>query len=138
MQPLHSNHGISLDPLGMTETSAVERLILADEAFRRLIAIERKRSERSRQPFVLMLLEQRVNRKSRGGDISLEEILHKLCRTIRETDMAGWYENGSAVGIMFTELARSTPAGSPEELMIRMRDVLRTTLDLRIMCRTGP
>lgn len=128
MQPLRSHHGISLDPLGMTETSAVERLILADEAFRRLIAIERKRSERSRQPFVLMLLEQRVNRKSRGGDISLEDILHKLCRTIRETDMAGWYEGGSAVGIMFTELARSTPAGSPEELMIRMREVLRTTL----------
>jgi lipopolysaccharide/colanic/teichoic acid biosynthesis glycosyltransferase len=128
MQPQRSNHGISLDPLGMTESSAVERLILPGEAFRRLIALERKRSERSRQPFVLMLLERRVNRRPQSGEISLEGILQALCQAIRETDVAGWYENGSVIGIMFTELARGKATESPEGLLIRMRELLRATL----------
>ena len=37
--------------------SAIEPGALAEEAFKRLIAIERKRTERSKSPFVLMLLE---------------------------------------------------------------------------------
>ena len=36
---------------------AVEREILREDAFKRMIAIERKRTERSAKPFLLMLLE---------------------------------------------------------------------------------
>ena len=45
-----------VDPL--LETSpAVERKPLEEETFRQTIAIERKRTERSKAPFLLMLLE---------------------------------------------------------------------------------
>ena len=43
-----------IDPLS---EPAPERRALDEESFRRVIAIERKRTERSKAPFVLMLLE---------------------------------------------------------------------------------
>ena len=44
------------DPL-LESVTAGERKALDEESFRRVIAIERKRTERSKAPFVLMLLE---------------------------------------------------------------------------------
>lgn len=34
-----------------------ERVVLSEENFKRTIAVERKRTERSREPFLLMLVE---------------------------------------------------------------------------------
>ena len=46
----------SADPL-LDVTPAVDRTPLDEEMFRRMIAIERKRTERSMSPFLLILLE---------------------------------------------------------------------------------
>jgi hypothetical protein len=37
--------------------SAVDRAVLNEQMFRRMLAIERKRTERSKEPFLLMLLD---------------------------------------------------------------------------------
>ncbi len=52
-----------IDPLS---EPASERRVLDEESFRRVIAIERKRTERSKAPFVLMLLEV-TNQQCREG-----------------------------------------------------------------------
>ena len=119
----------------MATDSAAERAILPSEAFRQMIALERKRSERSRQPLVLMLLSGRESRASRNIEILLEKILATLCRSIRETDLAGWYENGSAAGIIFTELGRNEATPDLDELMTRMRELLRTNVKSEVMAR---
>jgi exopolysaccharide biosynthesis polyprenyl glycosylphosphotransferase len=78
--------------------------ILTEEAFRRVISLERKRSERTLRPFVLLLMDAgRTQPTEKNGRILLD-ILSALQTATRETDVMGWYETNSAVGVMFTEI----------------------------------
>ena len=53
----NSGNGSSLDSLSSKPTSLEPREVLQEESFKRMIAVERKRTERSAKPFLLMLLE---------------------------------------------------------------------------------
>lgn len=53
----YSVNGSNLGALLLEPVSAGEREVLNEETFRRMISIERKRTERSRKPFLLMLLD---------------------------------------------------------------------------------
>ena len=74
---------------------------LAEDQFRRMLARERKRSERSRKHLVLMLIDGGL--KNKKTDALLEQIAVVLCASIRETDLAGWFEANSVFGVIFTE-----------------------------------
>jgi lipopolysaccharide/colanic/teichoic acid biosynthesis glycosyltransferase len=74
---------------------------LSEEQFRRMLARERKRSERSRKHLVLMLIDGGL--KNKKTDALLEQIAVVLCASIRETDLAGWFEANSVFGVIFTE-----------------------------------
>ncbi len=52
-----SGNGSSVAASLFKPLPAGEREVLNEEAFQRMIAIERKRTERSRKPFLLMLLD---------------------------------------------------------------------------------
>ena len=78
--------------------------VLTEEVFCRMIALERKRSERTQRPFVLLLMDTgHTPPTERNGRILLD-ILSALQTATRETDVMGWYETNSAVGVMFTEI----------------------------------
>src|ERR1700730_5253234 len=78
--------------------------LLSEEQFRRMLCRERKRSERSRKSLLPMLIDSK-GMKQRKGDIALMgKIARILNDTIRETDLAGWFEAGSVLGVIFTEL----------------------------------
>jgi lipopolysaccharide/colanic/teichoic acid biosynthesis glycosyltransferase len=83
---------------------AAERSILSEKAFRRMIAIERKRTERSTEPFLLMLADLGDLR----GDPESVKLLHKIAAALlessRDTDVVGWYREGITAGAMFTGL----------------------------------
>jgi len=81
------------------------REVLNEETFKRMIAVERKRTERSREPFLLMLLEDGNPQHSAKRGTALANMLSVLPRSIRETDIIGWYKDGTTVGLMFTGLA---------------------------------
>lgn len=87
--------------------SAVEREILSEDAFRRMIAIERKRTERSREPFLLMLLEAGHHDRAESSHKTLDSIMSAMLSSTRETDVVGWYKDRTTVGVMFTGLAVS-------------------------------
>lgn len=92
-------------PDGQLEKGSGERRgVLNEEAFNRMIALERKRTERSKQPFVLMLLEGRGHHSSRISGGPLDSILPVLLSSIRETDVIGWYKDRKAVGVLYTGL----------------------------------
>jgi len=78
--------------------------VLNEEVFRRMISLERKRSERTQRPFVLLLMDTgRTQPTEKNGKLLLD-ILSSLQSATRETDIMGWYEANSSVGVMFTEI----------------------------------
>jgi lipopolysaccharide/colanic/teichoic acid biosynthesis glycosyltransferase len=81
------------------------REVLKEETFKRMIAVERKRTERSREPFLLMLLEGGNHQSSEKNGKALDNTLSVLPISIRETDVIGWYTDRTAVGVMFTGLS---------------------------------
>lgn len=79
---------------------------LSEDHFRRMLSRERKRSERSRKHMVLMLIDGKgvISKKT---DALLEQIAVVLGAAIRETDIAGWFENNSVFGVIFTEFGEA-------------------------------
>jgi lipopolysaccharide/colanic/teichoic acid biosynthesis glycosyltransferase len=78
--------------------------LVSEEVFLRILGMERKRAERSRKPFLLMLL-----RTEKGIDRDLEQnflagIGSAIPSSIRETDVCGWYKEQSAIGVILTEI----------------------------------
>jgi hypothetical protein len=67
-----------------------------------MISLEKKRSERSRQPFLLMLLD--VGNCLPSGRDVMEKMLSALCLSTRETDVTGWCKDNSVLGVMFTAI----------------------------------
>ncbi len=95
-----------VDPI-IDATAYGERDVLTEEAFRRRIAIERKRTERSREPFLLMLLEAGSAQNGTAAEQTLDGIVGAMQSSTRETDVVGWYKDGNTVGVMFTGLVVS-------------------------------
>jgi lipopolysaccharide/colanic/teichoic acid biosynthesis glycosyltransferase len=94
----------SADPL-LEITPTVERTPLDEETFRGMIAIERKRTERSKAPFLLMLLEAVNDESANKNRTTLRKVISALLSSSRDTDLIGWYQEGVIVGAMFTGIA---------------------------------
>jgi lipopolysaccharide/colanic/teichoic acid biosynthesis glycosyltransferase len=109
--------------------SSGERAVLNPEAFRRMIALERKRSERSRKPFILLLLDMGDRPSNKNGKI-LAKISSVLSALTRDTDVTGWYSEERVVGVMFTEIAAEDSTSIPNTIITRVTDTLRGNLSL--------
>jgi lipopolysaccharide/colanic/teichoic acid biosynthesis glycosyltransferase len=109
-------------------TSAIERGALNEDAFKRVIAIERKRTERSKSPFVLMLLEVANHQHLEKTRSALECIVAALVASCRDTDLVGWYKEGSIIGVMFTGLVISDKNSILSAILNRVSDTLRNEL----------
>jgi lipopolysaccharide/colanic/teichoic acid biosynthesis glycosyltransferase len=83
--------------------------VLKEEAFRTLLLLERRRAERSRKPFILMLLTLPPASKKREA---LGEVGDVLAKFIRESDLIGWYEHEAVLGVIFTEIGSGSSGGS--------------------------
>jgi len=108
--------------------SAAERGALGEEAFKRLIAIERKRTERSKSPFVLMLLEVTNHQNLEKTKRALDCIVAALLTASRDTDVVGWYKENSVVGAMFTGLVISDRNSILSAILNRVSETLRNEL----------
>jgi lipopolysaccharide/colanic/teichoic acid biosynthesis glycosyltransferase len=84
--------------------SAGKREVLNEDTFNRMIAVERKRTERTKQPFLLMLLETGNQQGPARNGGSLESMVSALLPAIRETDVIGWYKDRTVIGVMYTGL----------------------------------
>jgi lipopolysaccharide/colanic/teichoic acid biosynthesis glycosyltransferase len=102
--------------------------ILSEEAFRRMISVERKRSERSQRPFVLLLIDTGRNQPGDKEGRVLLDMLSALRVATRETDYTGWYTTNSVVGVMFTEIILDNNAVL-STILSRIGALLRERLD---------
>ncbi len=75
-----------------------------EDYFHHLFYMERKRSERSLKPFLLMLVDISSLLSDKAGDNFIKKIANVLSSCKRETDTAGWYQYDSIMGAVFTEL----------------------------------
>ena len=118
----------SLDFLSADVVPVEERGILNEGAFHRMISLERKRTERSRKPFLLMLLDMGDGLRSDNNEKALDKILSALSLSTRETDVTGWYKNNAVVGVMFTEFGADDRNTILTTLMTRVSETLRNNL----------
>jgi lipopolysaccharide/colanic/teichoic acid biosynthesis glycosyltransferase len=72
--------------------------------FRHMLRVERMRTERSKKPFLLILLDiYKIMVKCPQGE-TLASIKTALLPSLREVDVRGWYHNHRTIGIIFTEM----------------------------------
>ena len=124
----HSGNGSSRGLIPSEPLSSAERRVLPEETFKRMIAIERKRTERSRNPFLLMLLETGKYHASEKNGKVIANILVALLESTRETDVIGWYEDRSSVGAMFTELGAEDRPSILSTMLSRVSAILQDKL----------
>jgi lipopolysaccharide/colanic/teichoic acid biosynthesis glycosyltransferase len=102
--------------------------VLKEETFKRMIAIERKRTERSRVSFLLMLLDAGDHQNSRKNGKTLENVLSVLPTSIRETDIIGWYTDQTTVGVIFTGLSCNDKTSILSVILSKVSCTLRDQL----------
>lgn len=102
--------------------------VLKEDTFRRMIAIERKRTERSNEPFLLMLLETGNHQGSEKNEKAFDNILSILPLSIRETDLIGWYKDRITVGVLFTGLPRKDKSAILSVILSKVSSTLADQL----------
>lgn len=108
--------------------TAGDRNALSEEAFRRMLVIERKRTERSGKPFLLMLLEAGAHHSAEKNGKALENMLSALLATTRETDVIGWYKEQATIGAMFTGLVADEKNSILSTILTRVSTTLKEML----------
>lgn len=104
------------------------RPVLLEESFHQMISLERKRTERSRRPFLLMLLDVSAVLSSDQESKKIANILSTLSFSIRETDISGWYKSSSVIGIVFNEIPAGPWKSVVNAILTRVKGVLYRAL----------
>lgn len=104
--------------------------LLSEHMFRKVLSLERKRSERSGQHFVLMLVHTGELLQSDPREAILDAITGALSVSTRETDLQGWYEKDVVVGVICTEIGSGSMTSILNPLHARVYSALRNNLNL--------
>ena len=115
------------DPL-LECVPTVSRSTLDEEAFRRVITVERKRTERSQIHFLLMLVEIDSTSAASRQAKSLQKIIESLHTCTRDTDIVGWYQERVSVGVIFTSLEAESRASILNTILKRVSTGLKDNL----------
>ena len=107
--------------------------VLLEESFRSMLTLERRRAERSRKPFVLMLLDASAFIEEKSSERFLSRISSVLLKSTRETDLIGWYEKGVVLGVIFTEVSCEGETPITEILRSKVVDALEGELGRKVL-----
>lgn len=110
----------------LKRTSVYTRDILDEEAFSRAIVHERKRAERTRESFLLLLLSAGKHSQLEQGARLLQSVISKLMLSTREADIIGWSRDKATVGLIFTCIDPESPKAVLSAVLERVSDCMRT------------
>jgi exopolysaccharide biosynthesis polyprenyl glycosylphosphotransferase len=108
-------------------TAESDHTFYSTSHFRNMLRLERKRTERSKKPFLLMLLDLSGLRTQQRNDY-YETMKPILLSCSRETDIRGWYQQNAIIGIIYTEMV-SVDEHSIEKIFRKLHNKLTDTLD---------
>jgi lipopolysaccharide/colanic/teichoic acid biosynthesis glycosyltransferase len=102
------------------------------EHFKDMLSRERMRTERSKKPFILVLIDiekllkdsSKKRRLKLSGAIAVTKVIEALSEVSREIDIRGWYEYAKSIGVIYTEISEL----SADIILRRIKDVLQVTL----------
>lgn len=109
--------------------------ILPDESFQAMLTLERRRSERSRKPFVLMLLDASALVEDKTVGHLMSQITSVLLKSTRETDLVGWYEKDVVLGVIFTEVSSECKSPITEILHSKIANALQDEVSHKALSR---
>jgi hypothetical protein len=98
--------------------------IYREEKFIEMLEFERKRSERSGKPFLLMTLTVFGISDLQGRRDTLSRVAETLSASSRDTDIKGWYRRASVFGVIFTETENIESGTLREKIYKRLRAYL--------------
>ncbi len=104
--------------------------LLPQDLFMKLLCLERKRTERSGRRFVLLLLDAGTLLKDAKVPV-LANLLSAITHATRDTDLMGWYKDGSVLGVIFTEVGDAEDKSIVHALSTKLTDSLYGALSIR-------
>ena len=116
------------DPL-LDSRLNMDRIPLDEATFTQALAVERKRTERTKSPFLLMLLEidgDGDNQKT--GATPLISTTSVLTSFSRDTDLIGWYKDRQVLGVIYTGLHPGDKRTILNTFRNKLHNVLRAEL----------
>jgi exopolysaccharide biosynthesis polyprenyl glycosylphosphotransferase len=100
--------------------------LLPAPTFLRALQLERKRAERSRKLFVLMLID--APARNGGRDPLMNIAASAILSSIRETDVAGWHQEHATIGVIFAELGNTDQKAVLDALRTKVTGALQRVL----------
>jgi hypothetical protein len=102
---------------GKAKNTTESREYFFDEGdFKEMLNLERKLSQRSMRPLILLRLDISCLTES-ALSYARHNLMKAFATGIRDTDIRGWYKRGSVVGILFTDIHSASP--SLREILFR-------------------
>ena len=124
MSSLRNDRDSALSAGANAQRKRAKRDVLSEEEFRQMLALERKRSERTKAPFLLMLAECTAAANHESEAATLGKMGSVLFNDSRDTDVIGWYHDGSALGVLFTGLSAGERGPILEKIAGRVKSKL--------------
>jgi lipopolysaccharide/colanic/teichoic acid biosynthesis glycosyltransferase len=106
------------------EASAVVTHPFREDEFRQLLTLERKRSERSHKPLLLLMVDVSALTGEQENSGELAEFLQELAGLIRDIDQCGWYRTDAVIGVLFTEIPVDQIEKAQEVIGAKIRELL--------------
>jgi lipopolysaccharide/colanic/teichoic acid biosynthesis glycosyltransferase len=103
-----------------------------EEIFSHLLVQERRRSERSNRPFLLMTLKA-SERFDLAASRTGKTVVQALRAVMRGTDVLGWVQWPTAVGVIFPEIGAAAPVQAIETVRARIKRELAGRLNAETM-----
>lgn len=125
MEPIRASDFSNAAGSPFESLASGDREVLSEKTFNRMIAIERKRSERSKESFLLMLLDTGNHKPTETNGTSLDSVAAALLTSNRETDVVGWYKERTVLGVMFTGLVAPDKNAVLGTILTRVKTMLR-------------
>lgn len=105
-----------------------DRSTLREDVFHRMIALERRRMQRSRRTVVLMLIEVGNEFSCRLSVATLGKVVAAIAKITRETDLTGWYRDNSVLGVMLTDVEQDEKSTATQTITRRLMRALQPHL----------
>lgn len=114
--------------------------IYREEYFHDVLSHERRRTERSGKPFLLMLLDVTTLNSEEAGSAAVRNVTCIVNRITREIDVKGWYRDDAVIGIIFTEFNGTDIAILKDKIITHISESIDTEVlkKIRISCHVYP